>query len=262
MPCSTRQSLVLQLNTLFELIGSPFFLRNFGSNCQAIVFSCCNQKTSQTEFIPNIVSKNPEIKMAAKLFSIWFVLRKIGHISKCLLIVLLRQDRYNRVMNGPLNFLENNKDKIIELQSLLTSIPAIAPEGGGDGELEKCQALEKWLRENGITDLQRFDSPDSRVACGVRPNLVATIAGEDSALGEKGSSMPPPPKSYSPSVHGFRNNSTPPRHPAAPPSGSGTSEPHCHRPPQTVPGPKAMRTPAGCAPTSAPPRALSGPFEA
>jgi len=55
-------------------------------------------------------------------------------------------------MNGPLNFLENNKDKIIELQSLLTSIPAIAPEGGGDGELEKCQTLEKWLRENGITD--------------------------------------------------------------------------------------------------------------
>ena len=91
-------------------------------------------------------------------------------------------------MNGSLNFLENNKDKIIELQSLLTSIPAIAPEGGGDGELEKCQALEKWLRENGITDLQRFDSPDSRVACGFRPNLVATIAGEDSALGEKGSS--------------------------------------------------------------------------
>lgn len=87
--------------------------------------------------------------------------------------------KYNKAMNEPLHFLENNKDKIIELQSLLTSIPAVAPEGGGDGELAKCEALEKWLRENGITNLERFDSPDSRVSCGFRPNLVATIEGEN-----------------------------------------------------------------------------------
>ena len=80
----------------------------------------------------------------------------------------------------PKDFLDSCRKKIIELQTLLTSIPAVAPEGGGNGELAKCQALEKWLRENGITDLQRFDSPDSRVPCGFRPNLVATIEGYDS----------------------------------------------------------------------------------
>ena len=89
------------------------------------------------------------------------------------------------------DFLESSKDKIIELQSLLTSFPAIAPEGGGDGELEKCQALEKWLRENGITNLERFDSPDNRVSCGFRPNLVATITGEDSVSGENASNDAP-----------------------------------------------------------------------
>ena len=39
------------------------------------------------------------------------------------------------------------KPQMIELESLLSSIPAIAPESGGDGESKKCAALEKWLCE-------------------------------------------------------------------------------------------------------------------
>ena len=31
-------------------------------------------------------------------------------------------------------FLENSRREIVALETLLTSIPAIAPEGGGDGE--------------------------------------------------------------------------------------------------------------------------------
>ncbi len=76
-------------------------------------------------------------------------------------------------------YLENSKDTVIELQSLLTSIKAIAPESNGDGEIEKCIALEKWLVKNGITNLERFDAPDSRVSSGIRPNLLATIEGEN-----------------------------------------------------------------------------------
>ena len=37
----------------------------------------------------------------------------------------------------PHDFLNNSQSQIIELQTLLTSIPAIAPEGGGDGETKK-----------------------------------------------------------------------------------------------------------------------------
>lgn len=70
---------------------------------------------------------------------------------------------------------------MIELETLLTSHPALAPESGGQGELEKVLALEAWLKERGITQLERFDAPDSRVESGIRPNLVASIPGADDA---------------------------------------------------------------------------------
>ena len=78
------------------------------------------------------------------------------------------------------DFIENNKEKAIELERLLTSIPALAPESGGEGELKKCEALEAWLKQNGISDLERFDAIDERVESKIRPNLVATIKGKDS----------------------------------------------------------------------------------
>lgn len=75
--------------------------------------------------------------------------------------------------------LESAKNEMIELEALLTSIPAIAPEGGGDGETEKCNALENWLKEKGFTNIERFEAPDSRVSSGKRPSLVVTIPGQD-----------------------------------------------------------------------------------
>lgn len=77
------------------------------------------------------------------------------------------------------SFIENSVEDMIGLETLLTSIPALAPESGGEGELEKAIALEKWLRANGVSDLVRMDAPDSRVSSGIRPNLVATIPGMD-----------------------------------------------------------------------------------
>ena len=67
---------------------------------------------------------------------------------------------------------------MVALETLLTSIPAIAPEGNGDGEYKKCAALEKWLRDNGFTNIERYEAPDSRVSDGVRPSLVVTIPGQ------------------------------------------------------------------------------------
>ncbi len=73
--------------------------------------------------------------------------------------------------------IEASEAGIVELETLLTGIPAFAPESGGSGELAKCEALEKWLRAHGIKQLERYDSPDPRVPSGKRPNLVATIEG-------------------------------------------------------------------------------------
>jgi succinyl-diaminopimelate desuccinylase len=76
-------------------------------------------------------------------------------------------------------FLDNCASDMVDLQKLLTSHKAIAPESGGDGELEKCLALERWLKAHGITALERLDAPDTRVSSGIRPNLVATIPGKE-----------------------------------------------------------------------------------
>jgi succinyl-diaminopimelate desuccinylase len=74
-------------------------------------------------------------------------------------------------------WIENSIDLAIELETELTKRPAISPESGGEGELEKCLFLEEWLRAHGITQLERYDAPDERAKGGVRPNLIATIDG-------------------------------------------------------------------------------------
>ena len=75
------------------------------------------------------------------------------------------------------DFLESSSKDMVELERLLTSKQALAPESGGDGELEKLTVLEDYLKKNGITRLERYDAKDSRVSSGIRPNLVATIPG-------------------------------------------------------------------------------------
>jgi succinyl-diaminopimelate desuccinylase len=75
--------------------------------------------------------------------------------------------------------LEGSTAGIVELESLLTAVPAIAPESGGDGEMKKAETLLAWLAKKGITQIERYDAPDARVSAGKRPNIVATIKGEN-----------------------------------------------------------------------------------
>jgi succinyl-diaminopimelate desuccinylase len=76
----------------------------------------------------------------------------------------------------------------VELETELCKRPAISPESGGEGELEKCEFLETWLKSRGITSLERHDAPDSRAKGGIRPNLIATIhaADEDASNTDRG----------------------------------------------------------------------------
>jgi len=76
------------------------------------------------------------------------------------------------------NFIEEKFNHMIELQNILTSIPAIGPENGGEGEFKKAQELLKWLREQGFLNIETFDAPDDRVPSAKRPNIVVTIPGK------------------------------------------------------------------------------------
>jgi succinyl-diaminopimelate desuccinylase len=74
-------------------------------------------------------------------------------------------------------WLDGSAEAMVELESLLSSIPAIAPESGGQGEMRKAEFLIGWLGSKGIHEIEHFDAPDPRVPGGKRPNLVATIPG-------------------------------------------------------------------------------------
>lgn len=76
-------------------------------------------------------------------------------------------------------YIRNQIPAMISLESLLTSIPSMAPESGGEGELSKCEALALFLREAGFSDFSRYDAPDARVPSKIRPNLVVTVPGRD-----------------------------------------------------------------------------------
>jgi len=75
--------------------------------------------------------------------------------------------------------IDNLIELAIELETELTKRKAISPDSGGEGELDKCLFLEQWLRAHGITELERYDAPDNRAKGGLRPNLIATIQGEN-----------------------------------------------------------------------------------
>ena len=84
-----------------------------------------------------------------------------------------------------LSWIDNSVSLAVELETELTKRPAISPDSGGEGELDKCLFLESWLKAHGITHLERFDAPDDRAKGGVRPNLIATINGDDDGGEEK-----------------------------------------------------------------------------
>jgi succinyl-diaminopimelate desuccinylase len=76
-----------------------------------------------------------------------------------------------------IDYIKKSEALAVELETELCRRPAVSPESGGEGELEKCRFLEGWLKDHGIAQLERYEAPDSRAKGGVRPSLVATIPG-------------------------------------------------------------------------------------
>lgn len=70
---------------------------------------------------------------------------------------------------------------IIEMASEVLSIPAIAPESDGDGEMEKAKCVARIASSWGFDRIEYYNSPDPRVAAKERPNLLLTLKGSDPA---------------------------------------------------------------------------------
>jgi succinyl-diaminopimelate desuccinylase len=78
------------------------------------------------------------------------------------------------------SFIDNAGSLAIELQTELCKRPAIAPESGGEGELEKALWLESWLTRHGFP-FTRIDVKDDRAKGKVRPNIIVDVSAACSA---------------------------------------------------------------------------------
>jgi len=76
--------------------------------------------------------------------------------------------------------IDGYRDETIRLETEMCKRPALGPESGGEGEVEKAAWLESYIGELGL-DVTRYDAPDKRVPCGFRPNLVTVLPGESDA---------------------------------------------------------------------------------
>ncbi|MCX5834387.1 MAG: M20 family metallo-hydrolase [Deltaproteobacteria bacterium] len=72
------------------------------------------------------------------------------------------------------------RDDMVRMQIELTSIPALAPENGGDGEEKKAAFLMERLRTLGFDHIEEHPAPDDRVPCGFRPNIAVHLRGKRS----------------------------------------------------------------------------------
>jgi len=73
------------------------------------------------------------------------------------------------------SFIDNAEALAVELETELSKYPAISPESGGQGELDKALWLEGWLTKRGFP-FKRIDIKDERAKAGVRPNLVVDVS--------------------------------------------------------------------------------------
>ncbi len=73
-------------------------------------------------------------------------------------------------------------EEMMEFTREILSIPAIAPESGGSGEMRKAERILELVERWGFDSVERYDSPDDRVPEGRRPNILLRIKGEDPEL--------------------------------------------------------------------------------
>ena len=73
--------------------------------------------------------------------------------------------------------IDGMRSEILDFTREILSIPAIAPESGGSGEMRKAERLLELVSDWGFDSVDRFDSPDERVPDGRRPNILLRIKG-------------------------------------------------------------------------------------
>ncbi|MDD4308266.1 MAG: M20 family metallo-hydrolase [Thermoplasmata archaeon] len=85
-------------------------------------------------------------------------------------------------MNDLSQNVENLRDEMIVFLTEMCRIPAIAPESGGDGEVERASFVLLQLARMGFQNVEVVEAKDKRVSAGYRPNIIVTLPGSDRSL--------------------------------------------------------------------------------
>lgn len=80
-------------------------------------------------------------------------------------------------MDELLSSVENYRDEMIKQMTAMLRIPAMGPENGGQGEIERARFIHDLLHHMGFMDVETYNAPDPRVASGVRPSVIAKRKG-------------------------------------------------------------------------------------
>ncbi|MGA1849013.1 MAG: M20 family metallo-hydrolase [Thermoplasmatota archaeon] len=76
--------------------------------------------------------------------------------------------------------IDDSMESMVSFLSRTVSYPAIGPESGGSGEMEKAEAIVSLLEGFGLSGIRRHDAVDDRVPSGMRPNIEVLLKGKSS----------------------------------------------------------------------------------
>jgi len=75
--------------------------------------------------------------------------------------------------------IDSYRNEMIDMQLKLSSIPAISPASGGEGEAKKAELLLEFFETNGFADVTVINAPDLDAPTGFRPNILMKHEGGD-----------------------------------------------------------------------------------
>lgn len=73
---------------------------------------------------------------------------------------------------------ESFRDEMVNTLMKLIEVPAVGPDNGGEGELDKALRLQEIISGWSFDKIERIDVPDQRAKGGIRPNILAYYYGE------------------------------------------------------------------------------------
>ncbi|MBI0584799.1 MAG: M20 family metallo-hydrolase [Methanomassiliicoccus sp.] len=80
-------------------------------------------------------------------------------------------------MDQLLTSVEDHRDEMIKQMTAMLRIPAMGPENGGQGEVERSLFIHDLLHHIGFNDVRTYNAPDERVEPKKRPSIIARKQG-------------------------------------------------------------------------------------